>query len=232
MVNMGSRKMNQRKNGPGRTTNVKIVLAMAILMVMGGFTSALGADDTDTIKSASWDPRPIRAQIGGDIVAGFKVYLDEVGNKIAGKKVELIIEDSGSPTTSIAKARKLITHDNVDIMAGLFSSSNAYAVAPLAAEANLPLVITGSAGDDLTQRKRSPSLIRVNVCGSQAGHTAADYAYNQLGWRTVSIIGWEHAFGQETLGAFHKAFEDAAAKWYKEPISPGTPWISVLTWPI
>ena len=192
---------------------VSILLALAILMVIGGGASALWADDSDTIKIGILGPMSgSRAQVGGDIVAGFQVYLDEVGNKMAGKKVELIIEDSGTPTTSIAKARKLINHDNVDIMAGLFSSSNAYAVAPLAVEANLPVVITGSAGDDLTQRKRSSSLIRVNVCGSQAGHTAAEYAYNQLGWRTVSIIGWEHAFGQETLGAFHKVFEDAGGK--------------------
>jgi len=195
------------------TMKVRIGLVLAVLMVMGGFSPMAMAADSDTITIGILGPMSgSRAQIGGDIVAGFKVFLDEVGNKMAGKKVELIIEDSGTPTTSIAKARKLITHDNVDIMAGLFSSSNAYAVAPLAAEVNLPVVITGSAGDNLTQRKRSSSLIRVNVCGSQAGHTAADYAYNQLGWRTVSIIGWEHAFGQETLGAFHKAFEDAGGK--------------------
>lgn len=153
-----------------------------------------------------------RAQIGGDIEAGFKIFMEEVKYTVAGRKIQLIVEDEGTPTTATTKARKLITHDKVDVMAGLFNSSSAYAVAPLAKEANVPLIITASAGDDSTQRKATANQIRVNACGSQAGHTAAQYAYEQLKWRRVATIGWEHAFGQETMGAFQKVFEDAGGK--------------------
>ena len=185
-----------------------VVLFLAVLM---GLVPPAGA--ADPIKIGLIGPiTGSRAQIGGDIEAGVKVYLDQIGYTMEGRKIELIIEDEGKPTTAIAKTRKLINHDKVDIMLGLFSSSSAYAVAPLTTEANIPLVITGSAGDNLTQRKRSPNIIRVNVTGSQAGHTAAEYAYKELGWRNIAVIGWEHAFGQETVGSFQKAFEDAGGK--------------------
>ena len=214
MGNITGSKVGQVKSRVGFGTESYIGLTVVLILLAGLIGGSVWASHHGgTIKIGILGPMTgSRAQIGGDIKAGFEIYLKEANNMMAGKKVELVIEDSGKPTTSIAKARKLINHDNVDVMAGLFSSSNAYAVAPLANEVNLPLVITGSAGDNLTQRKRSANITRVNVCGSQAGHTAADYAYKQLGWRKVSIIGWEHAFGQETLGSFHKAFEDLGGK--------------------
>jgi branched-chain amino acid transport system substrate-binding protein len=184
-------------------------VGLAVLLAAAG---ALQADDK-VIKIGIIAPiAGERAQIGGDIEAGFKIFMEEAKYTIAGRKIELIVEDEGTPTTATTKVRKLINHDRVDVLAGLFASNTAYAVAPIAKEANMPLIITASAGDDLTQRKRSPNLIRVNVTGSQAGHTAAEYAYKELGWRKVATIGWEHAFGQETLGSFQKPFEDAGGK--------------------
>src|SRR5215470_15084128 len=47
------------------------------------------------------------AQIGRDMVNGFEMYLDEAGHQIAGRKVEVIVEDTaGNPGTAIAKFRK------------------------------------------------------------------------------------------------------------------------------
>jgi branched-chain amino acid transport system substrate-binding protein len=38
------------------------------------------------------------AQIGRDMVNGFEMYLDEAGGQIAGRKVEVIVEDTaGQP---------------------------------------------------------------------------------------------------------------------------------------
>jgi branched-chain amino acid transport system substrate-binding protein len=190
---------------------VGLTALMSFLTVCAAVPFATAADEPikiGIIAPISGD----RAQIGGDIEAGFKIYMDEVKGTIAGRKIQLIVEDEGTPTTATTKTRKLITHDKVDVLAGLFNSSSAYAVAPLAKEANVPLIITASAGDDSTQRKATPNQLRVNACGSQAGHTSGQYAYEQLKWRRVAIIGWEHAFGQETLSAFQKVFEDAGGK--------------------
>ncbi|MGH7375263.1 MAG: ABC transporter substrate-binding protein, partial [Candidatus Rokuibacteriota bacterium] len=41
------------------------------------------------------------AQIGRDTVNGFEMYLEEAGQQIAGRKVELIVEDTaGNPGTA------------------------------------------------------------------------------------------------------------------------------------
>ena len=73
------------------------------------------------------------------MVTGTKMFLDEVKYMAGGRKVELIVEDEGAtPATAITKARKLLAHDKVDIVAGVFLHPGAYAVAPICEEASLP----------------------------------------------------------------------------------------------
>ena len=107
-------------------------------------------------------------------------------------------------------------------MAGVFLTPSAYAVAPICEEAGVPLIITLSGGDDLTQRKRTKNLIRVSYTGCQFGHVAGDYAYHKLGWRRVAILGWEHAFGQEVIGSFMRVFEEAGGKVVQRIYTPLT----------
>jgi branched-chain amino acid transport system substrate-binding protein len=152
------------------------------------------------------------AQSGQDMVIGAKLFLESINYTVAGRKIELIIEDEGAaPATAITKARKLINQDKVHFVSGVWLSSSAYAVASVCEEENVPLITLG-AGDDLTQRKRAKTLVRLSFTGCQFGHVAGDYAFNHLNWRKVAMVGWEHAFGQEVMGSFQKSFEDAGGK--------------------
>ena len=162
------------------------------------------------------------AQSGQDMVIGAKLFLESINYTAAGRKIELIIEDEGAaPSTTITKARKLINHDKVHLVSGVWLSSSAYAVAPVCEEANVPLITLG-AGDDLTQRKRAKTLVRLSFTGCQFGHVAGDYAYHHLNWRKVAMLGWEHAFGQEVMGSFQKSFEDAGGKVIQRIYTPLT----------
>ncbi len=54
------------------------------------------------------------AQIGKDLVNGSDLYLDEIGHQVAGRKIEVIVEDTqGDPSTALTKARKLVEQDKV-----------------------------------------------------------------------------------------------------------------------
>jgi branched-chain amino acid transport system substrate-binding protein len=153
-----------------------------------------------------------RAQVGADMVAGFKMRLEEAGFTAAGRKIELISEDEKTPTESVTTVRKLINHDKVAYIAGFFGSNAAYAVTSLCVEANVPLMVTACNGNEMTQHQHEKVLVRANCAGTQVCHVAGDYAYKKLGWREVAILGWEHAFGQESVGAFQKVFEGLGGK--------------------
>ena len=61
----------------------------------------------------------IFAQVGKDMVDGFKMYLDEHKNNFGGAKVKLIVEDTvGKPDTAVTKAKKLILQDKVHMVIG------------------------------------------------------------------------------------------------------------------
>jgi len=59
-------------------------------------------------------------------VNGFEMYLEEAGQPIAGRNVELIVEDTaGNPGTAITKFRKFVESDQVDMVVGEVSRSTA-----------------------------------------------------------------------------------------------------------
>jgi len=90
------------------------------------------------------------------------MYLEEAGQQIAGRKVELIIEDTaGNPGTAITKFRKLVESDRVDMVVGEVFAHIGYALAPKAEEFKMPTIFPVIAADDLTQRKPSKWVVRL-----------------------------------------------------------------------
>ena len=213
--------MGRKKSGV--RMGMTIALLLAFFVISGIVMPAQGADK-GPIKIGYLAPLTgTWAQAGQDMVTGAKLFLESINYTVAGRKIELIVEDEGAAaSTAVTKARKLITHDKVHFVAGIFLTSAAYAVAPVCEEAGVPLLVTLSAGDDLTQRKRSKTLVRLSFTGCQLGHVAGDYAYHHLKWRKAAMLGWEHGFGQETMGSFQKAFEDAGGKVIQRIYTPLT----------
>jgi len=110
----------------------------------------------------------------------------------------------------------------VDLVAGVFMTNAAYAVAPVCAEAGVPLISTLTAGDDLTQRKRSKYFARLSFTGGELGHIAGDYAYNKLGWRKAVAIGMDYGWGHEGIGGFQHQFETLGGKVIQKVWTPVT----------
>ena len=214
MVSLGkwslAKKRREHKAGILGVTFFTVLLCL----VIGGLGTMAQGAEKGPIKIGFISPHTGNfAQMGIDMVDGFKMYLDEINYTVAGRKIELIVEDEGEiPATAVTKMRKLATHDKVHLIAGVFLTGAAYAVAPVAVEAQTPLIITLSAGDDLTQRKRSKYVTRVSFTGCQLGHVAADYAYKKLGWRKAVALGMDYGWGHENIGAFQRTFEEMGGK--------------------
>ena len=203
------------ENGKRFGVALLMVFFVAGFLFGGGFHSSSLAAEKGPIKigfiagiTGNW------AQFGNDMVDGFKLRLSEMNYTVAGRKVELIVEDeSTNPAMAVTKARKLISHDKVNLLAGVFLASSGYAVAPIAEEAKLPLVVTIATADDLTQRKANKYLTRLNWgTSSEFGYLSADYAYKKLGWRKAAVFGYDYAWGHEVGGGFLRAFEELGGK--------------------
>ena len=147
------------------------------------------------------------AQNGRDILNGFLMYLDEIGYRAGGRRIELIVEDDEAiPAVGLTKARKLVERDEVHVMAGALLSSTGYALAPYITSMKIPMVYPVVSADDLTQRRRSEWIVRTGWSGSQPNHAFGEYAYRTLGIRSVVTIALDYAFGWESVGGFERTF--------------------------
>jgi branched-chain amino acid transport system substrate-binding protein len=147
------------------------------------------------------------AQNGRDILNGFLLYLDEIGYRAGGRKIQLIVEDDEAiPAVGLTKARKLVERDEVHVMAGALLSSTGYALAPYIESMKIPMVYPVVSADDLTQRRQGQWIVRTGWSGSQPNHAFGEYAYHTLGVRSVVTIALDYAFGWESVGGFERTF--------------------------
>ena len=156
----------------------------------------------------------IFAQIGKDMENGFQMYIDEQKGNFAGAKVTFIVEDEeGKPPVGVRKAEKLARQDNVHLLVGGLLASTGYAIAPVSNRVKTVYVLSIAAADDLTQRdlKQYPYIVRTSWTSSQPHHPLGKWACEN-GFKTVSAIAADYAFGHEVLGGFQKAFEDCGGK--------------------
>ena len=153
------------------------------------------------------------SQTGKDMTDGFTLFWEEVGNKVAGREVKIIVEDSDpEPASALTKVRRLVEQEQVHTVAGGLLAATGYAIAPYLEQNKIPTVYPVMAPDDITQRKPVRWIVRTSASGSQLTHSLGDYAYKQLKLRRVATISMDYAFGWESNAGFQRVFEDAGGK--------------------
>ncbi len=169
---------------------------------------------TDAIRVGLLAPLTGVVAAGGrEMVEGTQFWFDQIGNKVAGRPVELLIEDDGSnPDTSLQKARKLVEQSNVHFLIGDLLANTGTAVANYVKETGTPYFIPIIAGDDLTQRKRIKNVIRVaGYTGSSFTHVLGDWAYKQ-GYKRIATLSQDYTFGHEQCGGLAQVFTEAGGE--------------------
>ena len=121
-----------------------------------------------------------------------------------GVKIELIRRDDTSEA-EVGKrlAQELITREHVNILAGVVASPVAAAIAPMTAEAKVPLVITNAAGVAIP--RISPYVVRVSFTLWQSGYPLGTWAAEQ-GWKKAFTAVSDFIPGHDTEQAFTKSF--------------------------
>ena len=191
-----------------------LVSVVGVLVLVAGVGPAPAWAQKGPIKIGYQGPMTgPAAAVGKDMANGLKMYLDEVGYQIAGRKVELIVEDNqGQPDLALTKLRKLVESDKVHVMAGGLFAHIGYALAPKVDEYKVPMLYPVMAADDLTQRKPAKWVVRTGWTGSQPSHPFGEWVFKTLGYKKVVVIGMDYAFGWEVVGGFQKSFEEAGGQ--------------------
>lgn len=156
---------------------------------------------------------------GKQIGNGIRLYMAEHGDTVAGRKVVLIFKDDTGVAPEISKrqAQELVIKDKVDILAGFGLTPSAFAVAPLATEAKVPMVVLNAATSAITTK--SPYIVRVSMTLPQDTAPMAQWAYKN-GIKTVYTLVADYGPGQDAEAQFKKTFTGLGGKIVGEVRTP------------
>jgi branched-chain amino acid transport system substrate-binding protein len=152
------------------------------------------------------------AQAGDLGQKGIDLYVKQHEKELPpGVKLDLIRrDDTSNPEVGKRLAQELIARDQVQLLAGVVLSPVAAAIAPLTAEAKVPLLISIAAAGVQIPRI-SPYVARVTFTLWQQAYPIGKWAAGQ-GWKTAYTAVSDFIPGHDSEAAFTKAFTDGGGK--------------------
>ena len=122
-----------------------------------------------------------------------------------GVKLELITRDDGGPNPDKARqlAQELVVRDRVQLLAGVAFTPNALAIASVATEATIPLLITNAGTSVVTTR--SPYIVRFSFTLWQSCVPLGEWAAKKF--KRVYTLVADYAPGQDAEVAFSQGYK-------------------------
>jgi branched-chain amino acid transport system substrate-binding protein len=150
------------------------------------------------------------ASTGRQIEAAVKLYMQQQGDTVAGKKIQLIVkDDTGVADVTKRLAQELIVNDKITVLAGFGLTPLALATAPLATQGKVPAVVTAAATSIITEA--SPFIARTSFTAAQATVPLADWASKNNIKRVVTLVS-DYGPGHDVEKAFSETFTKAGGQ--------------------
>ena len=151
---------------------------------------------------------------------GISSYLKDKNFTVAGRKVDLIVADTGgNPAGAKTKAQEVVERDKVDIVLGPFAAFELLATVDYLAQAKMPTLAFAGA-EDVTQRKANGYLTRTSYTSAQALYPLADYVSKEMKLKRAATLGDDFAFGYEQVGGFQRVLEGHGGQVVKKLWAP------------
>ncbi len=135
----------------------------------------------------------------------FAVERINAGGGIAGRKVELIIEEETNPKDSIERLRKLVLQDKVDCVQGIVSSGVSLAMGAVAEEMKATVIFwDGTTQDGVKETMANPRYVfrsTDNECEAVMGSLLAVKHWKGK-FKTIAGINPDYSYGRNNFAAF------------------------------
>ena len=158
------------------------------------------------------------AFLGPIFEMGIKQALEEANYTVAGKKIELIIEDSAtSVDVAVTKAKKLVEQDGVKIIIGPLMGDAHLALSPYTAEKGV-LITTLINGMWETVGKGN-YLVYPTTVDAQT-YPFGTYCYEKLGYKTAVVVAADYAGKRGYAAGWINGFKAAGGQVIQELYPP------------
>jgi len=154
------------------------------------------------------------------MVKGFDLALEMANYEIAGRKVEVILEDdAGKAELAQDKARKLVEQDKVDMIVGPTLAGLQIGVANYCNQVKMPNINTNTSPYAIIAQKLAWTI----QCGGsqlQVPSCSGKYNYEKKNIKKLTLIGEDTAAGHGYCGAFIGGFKNAGGQIIQEQWVP------------
>jgi branched-chain amino acid transport system substrate-binding protein len=160
--------------------------------------------------------------VGRDVVDAANLAVEHVGGTIAGKKIELIVEDDGvKPDLGRQKAEKLIRQDNVDFVTGFIWTNVLLAARKPVLDSGKILISTNAGPSDMAGK-----LCHQNFFSTRAQNDmvpmALGKALNASGIKKLYIIAPNYSGGKDMVDGVQRTYQGQVVgsdytKWGDDP---------------
>jgi len=150
---------------------------------------------------------PFAGSIGRQVENGARLWLQTYGAEVAGQRIELVVKDDGGNADVTRRlAQELVTNDRVDVLAGFGLTPLAFAAAPVAARAQVPMIVMAAATSSITEQ--NGFVLRSSFTMAQNTVPLAQWAARQGMKKVVTLVS-DYGPGQDAEKAFVKAFSES-----------------------
>src|SRR5262249_32769220 len=144
---------------------------------------------------------------------GWNLGLKVFGSTVNGHHIVTYFADTGGdPTVALSDARSLVEQKHIQLIIGPLVASEGAAVGPHLRPPSLPPARTPTdnlsicRATQLTFDAKYGNALSSGWMCDQPDIIAADYLYKDLGYRHVTVLANDYAFGWLSAGGFIKRF--------------------------
>ncbi len=223
-----------------------ILILVVALAAVGLGLAACGGDDTTTtiapattattageVTTTSAEPsgEPIKigalldftgpiADLGPMFQTGIEIALEEAGYQVAGRPIELVVEDTAtSVDTAVTKAKKLVEQDGVNVIIGPLMGDAHLALAPYMSENKVIITSLINGMYDVLKYKPNTYLIYPTTVDAQT-YGFGEYAFTELGYKTAITVGADYAGKRGYVAGWIEGFKAAGGEVLQEIYPP------------
>lgn len=203
-----------------RRNFIKGAGAVGATALFGGIAPAVLAQSKAPLKIGALNTySKVFAALGNSNLNAMQMYFDQIGNTIAGRKIEIVREDDElNPQVGLQKLKKLVESDKCDLVTGIQGSNVAMAAVQYLRQSGAFMLCSGAGISNLSYTSL-PNFFRCSTTTYTTHSTMGEWFYDNIA-KEVLITASDFAGGRGSLAEFKAGFMKKGGKIIKEIYPP------------
>jgi len=179
--------------------------------ILAGLAPMAHADDDVVRVGLVYTLSGPAAVLGEHSRDGFLLAMENLGNKLGGKEVEItIVDDEQKPDIAVSRARELVESDQVDFVVGPVFSNIVNAIVGPVTEGGAFLISTNAGTSNLAGAECNPDLFVTSYQNDQMHEVSGKYAQDQ-GFQNVFLLAPNYQAGKDAMEGFKHSYTNGLA---------------------